>query len=273
VFVRGGRGLSWQSVTVRAAGHVILEGIDLEIAPGSQVAIVGPSGAGKSTLIGTLLGWHRPSLGRVLVDGEPLSGERLQALRQATAWVDPAVQIWNRSLLDNLRYGAEDDLSLPIDQAIRQADLVAVLRKLPQGLQTLLGEGGGLVSGGEGQRVRLARALVRPGVRLALFDEPFRGLDRGQRRELLARSRQLFAGITFLCVTHDVGETLDFERVLVIENGRVVEDGAPAALAAQPGSRYGELLAAERDVRSGMWGSAVWRRLVMDRGRLSEGEP
>ena len=202
-----------------------------------------------------------------------LLGERLQALRQSTAWVDPAVQIWNRSLLDNLRYGAEDDLSLPIDQAIRQADLVGVLRKLPQGLQTLLGEGGGLVSGGEGQRVRLARALVRPGVRLALFDEPFRGLDRGQRRELLARARWLLEGITFLCVTHDVGETLDFERVLVIENGRVVEDGAPAALAAQPGSRYGELLAAERDVRSGMWGSAVWRRLVMDRGRLSEGEP
>ncbi len=265
--------LAWQNVTVRAAGHTILEEVNLEIAPGSQVAVVGPSGAGKSTLIGTLLGWHRPSLGHVLVDGEPLLGERLQALRQSTAWVDPAVQIWNRSLLDNLRYGAEDDLSLPIDQAIRQADLVAVLRKLPQGLQTLLGEGGGLVSGGEGQRVRLARALVRPGVRLALFDEPFRGLDRGQRRELLARARRLLAGITFLCVTHDVGETLDFERVLVIENGRVVEDGAPAALAAQPGSRYGELLAAERDVRSGMWGSAVWRRLVMDRGRLTEREP
>jgi len=271
----GGEGLplAWQGVTVRAAGHTILEEVDIEIAPGSQVAVVGPSGAGKSTLLGTLLGWHRAAAGRVLVDGEPLSGERLQALRRATAWVDPGVQIWNRSLLDNLRYGAEDDLSLPIDQAIRQADLVAVLRKLPQGLQTQLGEGGGLVSGGEGQRVRLARALVRPGVRLALFDEPFRGLDRAQRRELLARSRQLFAGITFLCVTHDVGETLDFERVLVIENGRVVEDGAPAALAARPGSRYGELLAAERDVRSGMWGSAVWRRLVMDRGRLTEGEP
>jgi len=265
--------LAWETVTVRAAGHTILEEVSLEIAPGSQVAVVGPSGAGKSTLIGTLLGWHRPSSGRVLVDGEPLSGERLQALRQSTAWVDPAVQIWNRSLLDNLRYGAEDDLSLPVDQAIRQADLVSVLRKLPQGLQTLLGEGGGLVSGGEGQRVRLARALVRPGVRLALFDEPFRGLDRGQRRELLARARRLFQGITFLCVTHDVGETLDFERVLVIENGRVVEDGAPAALAAEAGSRYGELLAAEQDVRSGMWGSAVWRRLVMDRGRLTETEP
>jgi ATP-binding cassette subfamily B protein len=255
---------------VRAAGHVILEEIDVEIAPGSQVAIVGPSGAGKSSLVGTLLGWHRPAVGSVLVDGEPLTGDRLEELRQATAWVDPAVQIWNRSLLDNLRYGATDSLALPIDQAIRQADLVAVLRKLPEGLQTPLGEGGGLVSGGEGQRVRFARALLRPGVRLALLDEPFRGLDREQRRALLARARRLWQGATLLCVTHDVGETLDFERVLVIENGRVVEDGPPADLAAQPDSRYSALLAAEHDVRQGLWGSAVWRRLIMERGRLAE---
>jgi ABC-type transport system involved in cytochrome bd biosynthesis fused ATPase/permease subunit len=140
-------------------------------------------------------------------------------------------------------------------------------------LQTPLGEGGGLVSGGEGQRVRLARSLLRPGVRLVLLDEPFRGLDRAQRRELLARARRLWRGATLLCVTHDVGETLEFERVLVIENGRVVEDDSPAVLAERSGSRYQSLLAAEHDVREGLWGSAVWRRLIMDRGRLSEGEP
>jgi len=265
--------LAWENVTVRAAGHLILEGVDLAIAPGSQVAIVGPSGAGKSTFIGTLLGWHRPAAGRVLVDGEPLTGDRFEELRRATAWVDPAVQIWNRSLLENLRYGANDGgagLALPIDQAVRQADLVAVLRKLPEGLQTPLGEGGGLVSGGEGQRVRFARGLLRPGVRLALLDEPFRGLDREQRRELLARARKLWHGATLLCVTHDVGETLDFERVLVVENGRVVEDAPPAVLAERPDSRYRALLDAERDVREGLWGSAVWRRLLMERGRLSE---
>ncbi|HYU32451.1 MAG TPA: ABC transporter ATP-binding protein, partial [Thermoanaerobaculia bacterium] len=271
-----GFALAWENVSVRAAGHVILEEVGLEIAPGSQVAIVGPSGAGKSTLVGTLLGWHRPAAGRVLVDGEPLTGERLEGLRRATAWIDPAVQIWNRSLLENLRYGASvggDGLALPIDQAVRQADLVAVLRKLPEGLQTPLGEGGGLVSGGEGQRVRFARGLLRPGVRLALLDEPFRGLDREQRRELLARARRLWQGATLLCVTHDVGETLDFERVLVIENGRVVEDAPPAVLAERADSRYRSLLEAERDVREGLWGSAVWRRLIMERGRLAEEGP
>jgi ABC-type bacteriocin/lantibiotic exporter with double-glycine peptidase domain len=267
-----GVGLRWEDVSVRAAGHPILEGIDVEIAPGSQVAVVGPSGAGKSSLIGTLLGWHRPAAGRVLVDGEPLLGERFQELRRTTAWVDPAVQVWNRSLLENLRYGTAEGLGLPIDQAIRQADLVAVLRKLPEGLQTPLGEGGGIVSGGEGQRVRFARALLRPGVRLALLDEPFRGLDRGQRRELLARARRLWQGATLLCVTHDIGETLEFDRVLVIENGGVVEDGVPTALAEQPGSRYRSLLAAERGVRQELWESPVWRRLRMERGRLTEEE-
>jgi ATP-binding cassette subfamily B protein len=261
--------ITWENVAVRAGGHTILEDIDAVIAPGEHVAIVGPSGAGKSSLVGTLLGWHRPAAGRVLVDGEAAGGERLQALRQETAWVDPAVQIWNRTLLDNLRYGAADGLGLPIDDAVRAADLVAVLRRLPAGLQTPLGEGGGLVSGGEGQRVRLARALLRPRVRLALLDEPFRGLDREQRRELLARARELWRDATLLCVTHDVGETLSFARVLVVENGRIVEDGPPSRLA-QSESRYAALLAAERDVRTGLWESAVWRRLRMERGRLTE---
>jgi len=261
----GGLGIRYEGVSVRAAGHTILEEVDLEIEPGAHVAIVGPSGAGKSTLVGILLGWHRPAAGRVLVDGEALD---LARIRRETAWVDPAVQIWNRSLLDNLRYGNGPNGS--IDQAIAEADLAGVLRKLPDGLQTQLGEGGGLVSGGEGQRVRLGRALLRPGSRLALLDEPFRGLDRERRRDLLARSRRLWNGSTLLCVTHDVGETLDFARVLVVEGGRIVEDGPPGELAERPGSRYRALLDAEREVREGLWESPVWRRLRMEGGRLSE---
>lgn len=259
----GGLGILYEGVSVRAAGHTILEEIDLEIEPGAHVAIVGPSGAGKSTLVGLLLGWHRPAAGRVLVDGEALSAE----LRRETAWVDPAVQIWNRSLLENLRYG--NGSKGVVERAVAEADLAGVLRKLPDGLQTQLGEGGGLVSGGEGQRVRLGRALLRPGVRLAILDEPFRGLDREQRRELLARARRLWQYSTLLCVTHDVGETLDFARVLVVEAGRIVEDGSPGELADRPGSRYRALLDAEREVREGLWESPVWRRLRMEGGRLS----
>jgi ABC-type transport system involved in cytochrome bd biosynthesis fused ATPase/permease subunit len=270
---RSGVALSFEGVSVRVAGHTILEGIDLAVAAGEQVAIVGPSGAGKSSLLGLLLGWHRAAEGRVLIDGEILDAERLAVLRRETAWVDPAVQIWNRSFLENLRYGGRDSLDRPLDGVVRQADLAGVLRKLPQGLQTALGEGGGLVSGGEGQRVRFGRALLRPDARLALLDEPFRGLDREKRRELLAHARRHWRGSTLLCVTHDVGETLGFERVLVVEGGRIVEDGPPQDLAADAGSRYRALLDAEQEVREGLWASAAWRRLRMETGNLSEEAP
>jgi ATP-binding cassette subfamily B protein len=223
--------------------------------------------------VGLLLGWHRPSSGRILVDGVPLRGERLQTLRRETAWVDPAVRLWNRSLLDNLYYGTRDPDGTPLDLAMEQADLFEILERLPQGLQTSLGEGGGLVSGGEGQRVRLGRAILRPGVRLVILDEPFRGLDRPRRRELLSNARQHWQQATLICVTHDVGETQGFQRVLVIEEGQIVQDAPPGVLAARPGSRYRALLEAEKAVRTGLWEGAVWRRLWLQDGRLREEHP
>jgi ATP-binding cassette subfamily B protein len=255
---------------VRAAGHVILDGLDLHIGAGEHVAVVGVSGAGKSSLLGLMLGWHRLGRGQVLVDGRPLDGAGLAALRRETAWVDPAVQLGNRSLLDNLRYSSRDDALGRIGAALDAADLRGVLEKLPQGLQGWLGEGGALVSGGEGQRVRLARALVQPGVRLGLLDEPFRGLDRAQRARLMAETRRWWGGATMLCVSHDVSETLAFGRVLVVEDGRIVEDGVPAELAAGA-SRYRALLEAEQKVRSGMWNGAHWRRLQMRDGQVAPG--
>jgi ATP-binding cassette subfamily B protein len=257
---------------VRAAGHTILDAINLRIRPGEHVAIVGLSGAGKSTLLGLLLGWHRLGEGHIAVDGRVLGGAGQEALRRDTAWVDPAIQVWNRPLLDNLRYSSRDDALARIGDAIDAAHLRQVLQKLPQGLQTWLGEAGALLSGGEGQRVRLARALVQPGVRLALLDEPFRGLDREQRSRLLGDARHWWRGATMLCVTHDVGETLGFERVLVIEDGRIIEDGVPGRLAQTP-SRYRELLGAEHRVRDELWNGDYWRRLTMQDGRLKPTGP
>lgn len=268
-----GVAITMNDVLVQAGGHTILEDVNVTIAAGSHVAIVGPSGAGKSSLVGLLLGWHRPSVGELLVDGEPLSGQALYDLRRQTAWVDPSVQLWNRSLIDNLQYGANS--GEPLSPVIDRADLFSVLEKLPNGLQTKLGEGGGLVSGGEGQRVRLGRALYRPDVRLVILDEPFRGLDRGKRRELLARVREQWREATLIFISHDVGEAQNFERVLVIEQGQVVEDDSPAALAEQPDSRFRALVTAEEMVRQGMWGAAGWRRLWLANGQLEErsGEP
>ena len=260
--------IALDNVSVRTAGHTILENINVEFPAGSHVAIVGPSGAGKSSLVGLLLGWWRPAGGKVLVDGEPLAG-RLEELRRATAWVDPAVHLWNRSFFENLRYGSTNGNSRPMMQVIEAAELRRVLERLPEGFETHLGEGGGLVSGGEGQRVRLGRALLRAGVRLAILDEPFRGLDREQRRELLQRVRRLWRDVTLLCITHDVSETRGFDRVLVIEGGKIAEDGHPDALAEQPASRYRALLDAERAVQLGGWSRGAWRRLRLDNGNIS----
>jgi ABC-type bacteriocin/lantibiotic exporter with double-glycine peptidase domain len=259
--------LQFENVSVRAAGHTLLRDVNLTVSAGEHVGIVGPSGAGKSSLIGLLLGWHVPDKGKVLVDDAPIEAE---SLRRQTAWVDPEVRLWNRPLLENLRYGSGAG---DIERAVEAADLRGVIARLPLGSQSPLGEGGALVSGGEGQRVRLGRALLRGGLRLALLDEPARGLDRTARRSVMHQARQAWREQTLLAVTHDVSDTLELPRVLVMENGGIVEDGDPRELAADPHSRYRALLDAEDAVRRGLWASDRWRRLRLNDGKLVALEP
>jgi ATP-binding cassette subfamily B protein len=261
------RSIAFESVDVVAAGRQILENVSLAIPRGSHVAVVGPSGAGKSSLVGLLLGWHRPARGRVLVDGEPIDVDRL---RQETAWLDPSIQLFNRSLFDNVSFGHDPAVEVALGKVLATAELEGVLERMPDGLQTRLGEGGGLVSGGEGQRVRLARALMRRDARLVILDEPFRGLDRERRRALLAAVRLWWQGATLLCVTHDVGETASFDAVIVVDDGRVVEHGSPRTLAADPASRLRALLDADEELRTRLWSGPSWRRLRLDKGRLSD---
>ena len=265
-----GIAIAMRDICVQAGGHTILSHIGLEIRAGEHIAIVGPSGAGKSSLVGLLLGWHRPAAGQVFVDGTPLEGARLRQLRRETVWVDPSVQLWNRPLLDNLRYGDHDSGMASVTPIIERADLFDMIEKMPYGLQTPLGEGGGLVSGGEGQRVRLGRGMVRANVRLVILDEPFRGLDREQRRRLLTRAREHWSNATLIFISHDVGESRQFARVVVVEGGHIIENARPDALFRRRTSRYRALLDAESAVRTGLWESATWRRLWLADGHLEE---
>jgi ATP-binding cassette subfamily B protein len=262
--------VSFEAVDVTLGGRNVLRDVTLTLDAGEHVAIVGRSGAGKSTLVGLLLGWNMPSHGRLLVDDAPLDEPRLAALRERTAWVDPSVQLWNSSLLDNLRYGEPESERRDVGGLIQDADLLDVLQKLPSGLQSRLGEGGRLTSGGEAQRVRFGRALGRAGARLVVLDEPFRGLDRARRADLLRRARQRWQQATLVAVTHDIKETLTFARVIVVDHGRIVEDGAPAALAAAADSIYATLLAAERAVEARLFADPSWRRWQIRQGAVVE---
>ncbi|HEY7817279.1 MAG TPA: ATP-binding cassette domain-containing protein, partial [Vicinamibacteria bacterium] len=254
-----GMAIRLQNVSVRAAGHWLLEKVDVEIAPGSHVAIVGPSGAGKTTFLGLLLGFHFPEEGRVELDGGVLSGTRLAEVRSETAWVDPSAQLWNKGLEENLRYGAGNAREL--------SSVLDVVAPLGLPLDARLGEGGTLVSGGEGQRVRFARALLREGIRLALLDEPLRGLDRENRAGFLRRAREHWKEATLFAVTHDISECRSFDRVLVLERGRLVEDGPPEELLAHSGSRLRALLELEEELLR-LWGDRSWRHLRIEKGRL-----
>ncbi|HXI60550.1 MAG TPA: cysteine peptidase family C39 domain-containing protein [Polyangia bacterium] len=266
--------IEFGEVVVRAGGHTILTVDALAIAPGEHVAIVGLSGAGKSSLVGLLLGWHRAAEGAVRVDGAVLAGATLDRLRAETVWIDPTVYLWNRSLHQNLAYGlaaAPATLEEAMAEAISEAELGEVVARLPDGARSRLGEAGALLSGGEGQRVRFGRGIARPRPRLVIMDEPFRGLARDQRHDLLARACARWRDTTLLCVTHDIEETRTFSRVLVVADGRVVEDAPPAQLVAQPTSRYATLVEAEARLRRAAWtrgGTVAWRRLTMQGGRV-----
>lgn len=260
--------IDFSDVSVSVDGLTILNSVSLHAARGEHIAIVGASGAGKSTLVGCLLGWCRPSSGSLRVDGAPLDAARLACLRGETAWIDPQVHLFRSTVFENLRYGNERAAPAHIGEALEAVDLGQMLDSLPQGLQTSVGECGAHLSGGECQRLRIGRAIARPRVRLAILDEPARGLGRDQRHRSIAAIRRRFSGATLLCATHDTGDTLEFDRVLVIDRGRIVEQGCPRLLSVAPDSRYRALLEEERavcrDFRS-------WRRLQLHAGTLREG--
>ena len=268
--IEGGVAIDLDDVRVVAAGHPVLNGIRLHISAGEHVAVIGPSGAGKSSLVGLLLGWHRPLAGSVLVDGQLLQASRLDQLRRETAWVDPQIRIWNESLLANLHFGAERTAQARMAQSIEKAQIQEVLSRLPGGFETQLGEGGGLVSGGEGQRVRMGRAMGKTPIRLAILDEPARGLDANSRAKLVNNAREVWKTATLICITHDIANTRGFDRVIVMDGGSIVEDGAPDALYADACSRYRALLDGEESVKSDLWSSSQWRRWRMEGGEVME---
>lgn len=211
-----------------------LHDFNLAVAPGETLAIVGPSGAGKSTLFQLLQRFYDPAQGRVLVDGADLRQADPVAVRERIAMVPQETVIFGTSARDNLRYGRWDADDAAIWAAAEAAHADTFLRALPEGLDTFLGEGGARLSGGQRQRVAIARALLRDAP-ILLLDEATSALDATSERLVQEALERLMAGRTTIVIAHRLATVRAADRIVVMDEGRIVEQGNHASLIAQGG--------------------------------------
>ena len=211
-----------------------LNGFSLDIKPGETVAVVGPSGAGKTTLFQLVQRFYDPDAGRVTLDGVDLRDADPAAVRARIAMVPQETIIFGASARDNLRYGdwtATDDQLWAAAEAANAAEF---LRKLPEGLDTFLGEGGARLSGGQRQRVTIARALLRDAP-ILLLDEATSALDAESERLVQEALERLMANRTTLVIAHRLATVRAAERIIVMSDGQIVEEGSHGSLMTNSG--------------------------------------
>lgn len=211
-----------------------LHDFTLAVAPGETVALVGPSGAGKTTLFQLLQRFYDPIAGRLTVDGAELRNVDPAALRSRIAMVPQETVIFGASARDNLRYGRWDADDDALWAAAEAANAAGFLRDLPDGLDTFLGEGGARLSGGQRQRVAIARALLRDAP-ILLLDEATSALDAESERLVQEALERLMADRTTLVIAHRLATVRAADRIVVMDGGRIVEQGNHAALMAGSG--------------------------------------
>lgn len=212
-----------------------LAGFSLEVRPNERLAVVGPSGAGKTTLFQLAQRFYDPEKGRVLLDGVDLKDADPADVRQRIAMVPQEVVIFAASARDNLRYGNWDASEDEIWDAARDANAETFLRALPEGLDTYMGEGGARLSGGQRQRIAIARALLRRDAPLLLLDEATSALDAESERLVQEALDRLMGNRTTIVIAHRLATVRAADRIIVMDHGRIVEEGDHATLAAQGG--------------------------------------
>ena len=222
-----------------------LEGFSLAVAPGETVALVGPSGAGKSTVFNLLLRFYDPEDGRVALDGVDLREASLEAVRRSFALVPQDAVMFATSARENIRFGRPEASDDEVRAAAEAAGAAAFLDSLPEGFDTFLGEKGTRLSGGQKQRLAIARAVLRnPAV--LLLDEATSALDAESERAVQAALERLMAGRTTIVIAHRLATVQKADRIVVMDEGRVVAEGTHRALMAR-GGLYARLAALQFD--------------------------
>lgn len=228
------------------ASGPVLDGVSFSLEPGTTTAIVGPSGSGKSTILALIAGLHEPSRGRVLIDGVDAATLDAESRRAASSVVFQHPYLFHGTISDNVRAGDPGAADDTLARAMRLARVDELTERLPDGADTVVGEAGSALSGGERQRVSIARALIKPAP-ILLVDEATSALDTENESAVVDALTADLPPRTRVIVAHRLASIRHADRVLFIDNGRVVEDGATDELLSA-GGRFGEFWRQQHDV-------------------------
>ena len=221
--------------------RTILHGLSFELPASNTIAIVGPSGAGKSTIGRLLFRFYDPTSGRILIDGQDIAQVQQDSVREAIGIVPQDSVLFNDTLRYNIAYGAADADEDTIRKAAQDAALTPLIDSLPDGFDTMVGERGLKLSGGEKQRVAIARTLVK-NPPILLLDEATSALDTRTEQEILGTLRRISAGRTTIAIAHRLSTIADADQIIVLEKGRLAEQGTHTALLNKDGL-YAEMWA------------------------------
>jgi subfamily B ATP-binding cassette protein MsbA len=216
------------------AQSLALDDVSLDVKPGQTVALVGMSGGGKSTFVNLVTRFYEPESGRILLDGIPYQDIKMASLRAQLALVSQNVVLFDDTLRANIAYGALQVDEARLHAAIRAAHLADVVERLPEGVDTMIGENGMRLSGGQRQRVAIARAIYKDAP-ILILDEATSALDNESERAVQAALDTLMAGRTTFVIAHRLSTIEGADLIVVMEHGRIVEQGTHDQLLAQGG--------------------------------------